>query len=308
MATYQGESWVDVQIATIVTQDSEDWRLLIRDDGSTDRTREIIRWWRDRFPDKIAILDEHNPQNLGLCGNFSALMSESSAPFAMFASWDDVWYRDKISSGVRAIRALESKHGSGVPLLVHTDLRMVDLNLHELQPRVLRYLGFVRSRHRIVSRFCLENTVWGCALVINKALLEMCNPIPSEARSEDWWFALTAAGLGVIEARDEVSIDWRRHGVNDSQLPTPLWKSIRNAVKSPWGYRQFLLSKIGENQKTVQVFLERFGDRLSTKDRDAVVAFLSLSSLGFWGRRRALLKNRIFYSSWIRTLGLLLLA
>lgn len=308
MATYQGESWVDVQIATIVAQDSDDWHLLIRDDGSTDRTREIIRWWRDRFPGKITILDEHNPQNLGLCGNFSALMGASSAPFAMFSSWDDVWYRDKISSALKAMRALEAKHGAEIPILFHTDLRMVDLNLHELQPRVLRYFGFVPSRRCVVSRFCLENTVLGCALVINRALLEMCNPIPGEVRSEDWWFALVAAGFGVIEASPEVSLDWRRHGVNDSALVLPLWKSILSAAKSPGIYRCTLLSKIEDNRKTIQAFLERFGDRLSERDRNAAVAFLSLSGLGFWGRRRALLKNRIFYSSWIRTLGLLLLA
>ena len=306
MTNYQGESWSDVQIATIVAQDYDNWRLLIRDDGSTDRTLDILRFWRDRFPDKIMILDEHNPQNLGLAGNVSALMTASSAPYVMFSSWDDVWYRDKVSNAVRAIRSLEAKYGAECPLLIHTDMRMVDANLHELYPSARKRFGVVPSRNLTVGRFCLENTASG-PIIVNRGLLQLGNPIPRAAKAEDWWLALVAAAFGVIEARPEVSMDYRRHGVNLSDVPLSLLASLRSVITHPLRHRRAFYAKLAVNQELIQAFLDSFDGRLSPRDRATVQAFLALPKLGFWARRRAILQHRIFYSSWARTAGLLLL-
>ena len=43
MSTYNGERFLAEQIESIRQQTYTDWRLLIRDDGSKDRTREIIQ-------------------------------------------------------------------------------------------------------------------------------------------------------------------------------------------------------------------------------------------------------------------------
>ena len=43
MATYNGEAYISQQIYSLQKQTFTDWRLLIHDDGSTDRTIEIIR-------------------------------------------------------------------------------------------------------------------------------------------------------------------------------------------------------------------------------------------------------------------------
>ena len=43
MATYNGEAYISQQIYSLQQQTFTDWRLLIHDDGSTDRTIEIIR-------------------------------------------------------------------------------------------------------------------------------------------------------------------------------------------------------------------------------------------------------------------------
>ena len=43
MATYNGEKYLRAQIQSIVSQSFTDFRLFIRDDGSTDSTVSIIR-------------------------------------------------------------------------------------------------------------------------------------------------------------------------------------------------------------------------------------------------------------------------
>lgn len=43
MSTYNGENFLAEQIESIQQQTYTDWTLLIRDDGSKDKTREIIK-------------------------------------------------------------------------------------------------------------------------------------------------------------------------------------------------------------------------------------------------------------------------
>ena len=43
MATYNGEKYLRKQIESIIHQTNKNWKLLIRDDGSTDSTVFIIR-------------------------------------------------------------------------------------------------------------------------------------------------------------------------------------------------------------------------------------------------------------------------
>jgi glycosyltransferase involved in cell wall biosynthesis len=306
MATYNGARWVDLQMASIVAQDYANWRLIIRDDASADETSSIIRAWRDRFPDRITILDEAGPVNLGLVGNFSALLIASSAPYVMMADWDDLWRGDKVSRAVSAITALEERAGPETPLLVHFDLRLVDANLNEIRNSSYSD-GVIPSRKRGVGGLCLENAVHGQALIANRALVDLATPIPRGAVWHDWWIALVATVFGKVEFRPEVSVDWRRHGANYSATSS-LADSIRSVITNPLKHRQQFYTLTEVNRQVIGTFLDRFGSRLLPLDRDTLQAFMSLPDVDFWARRRAIWRHRIFYSSWVRTLGLLLLA
>ena len=61
MATYNGERFLPVQLDSILNQEFEDWVLLVSDDGSTDRTREILLQYQKRYPNKIQILEKEKP-------------------------------------------------------------------------------------------------------------------------------------------------------------------------------------------------------------------------------------------------------
>jgi hypothetical protein len=307
MATYQAESWCDVQIATIVTQNCGNWRLIIRDDASTDSTRSILRFWRDRFPQRIFLLDEEKPRNLGVTGNFSALMAASTARYLMFSSWDDVWYRDKVSSALRGIKAAEQKRGADCPLLIHTDWRIVDGDLHGISNSARQHFGLFPERARSIGSLFLENQAWGCTMIANRALVRHSGRIPSEATCEDRWLALVALAFGELSGLPEVSIDWRRHGKNDSELPSTFLSACFAILRNPGAYRKVFQSKVLDSQSIIAAFYSEFAQDLTEQDRAAVNAFLTLQSMGFWARRGAVLKHRILYSSKLRNLGLLAL-
>ena len=45
LATYDGARFLGAQLASLDKQDFDNWRLLVRDDGSTDETLAIIGSW-----------------------------------------------------------------------------------------------------------------------------------------------------------------------------------------------------------------------------------------------------------------------
>lgn len=103
MATYNGEAYISQQIYSLQQQTFTDWRLLIHDDGSTDRTIEIIRELA-ATDQRICLIED------GLCfhsagRNFMHLLSLSTAPFISFCDEDDIWLQDKLSTQMEAIQA-----------------------------------------------------------------------------------------------------------------------------------------------------------------------------------------------------------
>ena len=65
LATYDGAAFLAAQLASILAQTHKNWRLVIRDDGSTDKTPEIIEAFRARHPGRVVVLEDE-AGNLGL--------------------------------------------------------------------------------------------------------------------------------------------------------------------------------------------------------------------------------------------------
>lgn len=305
MSTFNGASWLDTQLATIFAQDYQNWRLLIRDDGSSDQTRDIIKIWRDRYPEKITFVDESTSKNLGLGNSFSILMSASTAKYIVVADQDDVWYGNKISRSVAAIQLLAEREGMDKPLLIHTDVRVVDQNLRELCRSGMQYRGMCPIHKRTLASFCLENSAHGCTLILNRKLAEMCNPFPSKKIHVDWWIALVAEAFGKIEYRPEINMDWRRHKVNMSQASS--LKANFLSMRHPLAHRKAFYEKLQENYVIIEEFLARFDSILPQRRKDALQFFLDLESYDFLRKRYLMLHYRLFFSSWMRALGFFVL-
>lgn len=72
MATYNGEKYIKEQINSIINQTYTNWKLLIRDDGSKDKTVEIIKEY-EKKDDRIKLLED-NKGNLGFIKNLLSFL------------------------------------------------------------------------------------------------------------------------------------------------------------------------------------------------------------------------------------------
>jgi hypothetical protein len=214
LPTWNGARFVGEQIASIQQQSIGDWRLLVRDDGSTDGIGDII--------DRLAASDpriERLPDasaNAGVIANVSELMTaalQRGARRVMLADQDDVWLPHKIAN---SLALLDQEQGADRdrPVLVHTDLTVVDEQLHEVAPSFLRYQ---RKRHEPVDplgALLVTNFVTGCTTLFNDALLKLATPVPAEAPMHDWWLASCAAAAGTIRFHPGSTVLYRQHGAN----------------------------------------------------------------------------------------------
>lgn len=215
LASYNAEKYIVPQIDSILNQSYEKVSIIISDDGSTDKTLNILRNFRDKH-ENITLI-QNNSENKGHLGNFSYLSSyakKGSADYFCFSDQDDVWHSDKLTVLMEKMALLEKKHGKKTPILVHSDLRVVNSNLEEIAPSFIRYQGLPNPAKHQFSKLLLQNIVTGCALMINRALLEKATPIPEEALVHDWWFALCAKYFGILYYIDTPLIDYRQHGLN----------------------------------------------------------------------------------------------
>jgi glycosyltransferase involved in cell wall biosynthesis len=303
MATYNGASYLGEQIKSIFAQSYWNWRLIVRDDCSQDATTKILADFSRDYPERIRVVPP-NGARLGADGNFSRLLELADSNYIMFCDQDDIWLPDKIGLTMKRMRELEAENGTTTPLLVHTDMRVVDSQARELCDSVWRYGNHDPRLGAKLNRALVQNMVYGCAVMINAPLRNVAVPIPSDIVQYDWWLALVAVCLGRIAHVNEPTALYRQHG--DNTVGVRGWgisyvlNKISHLRDSPNGP----LAKLLAGQRQAGVLLGRFGDRLSSEDRERLLAYAELSNIGFFSRRRVLIKYRFFKKGVIRNVGL----
>lgn len=85
MAVYNGEKYISEAIQSILNQTLSDFEFIIVNDGSKDRTEEIIRSYRD---ERIKIIN--NEKNLGLIGSLNKGLEIASGKYIARLDHDDI--------------------------------------------------------------------------------------------------------------------------------------------------------------------------------------------------------------------------
>lgn len=297
LATYNGGRYIRPQIDSILAQTCAEWRLMIRDDGSSDDTVSICQDYTARHPERIRLLADKRGR-LNVSGNFSELLGQSQGKYIMFCDQDDIWLPEKIEKTLAAMRAMEDEYGASVPALAHTDSQVVDENLRLIAPSALRYVH--RRPNPSVNRLCMELPIFGHAVMINRELKELGGRIPEAFVSWDWWFPLVAVVFGHIRFVDEPLVLWRRHSrtvssSNKHKLSSYLAKSLADH------HRRVFISF-----QQCEVFYEIFSKRLSA-EHQAFFASVSRIRSSNWAMRRFLvIRHRLFKTGFLKTAGVLL--
>lgn len=212
LAAYNGEQFLKEQIDSILNQTYKDWRLLIRDDGSTDGTIQIIKSYAAKYPDKIRLVED-NLGNLGVGQNFGRLLELCQAEYIMFCDQDDVWLPGKLEKTFSKMKETEKLYPD-TPILVFSDLKIVDENLKVIADSLHSYHKIDPIKESLLKNLIFHSFVTGSTIMMNKKLRDISIPIPQFSRMHDWWVALNAANSGKIFYIHAATVLYRQHPKN----------------------------------------------------------------------------------------------
>lgn len=301
LATYNGASHLREQLESLLRQDSNNWRLLVRDDGSTDETVAVLSTYAQRFPDQVILLPCPDG-NLGARGNFSKLLLNADADYVMLCDQDDLWLPDKISKTLSEMQRLEASFGKTTPLLVHTDFRVVDEQLRVLAESGWRYQETDPGRSAL-NQLLVQNVATGCTIMINRALREIALPVPPEALMHDWWLALVASAFGRIGCLRQPTLLYRQHAGNE--VGAQNWSAAY--ILGLISQLAFIRKVMARNRVQAKVFYECYQTSLSERDKALLETFFLMPEHGVLRRRLNIVRYGIFYTGTIRNIGWLLL-
>lgn len=201
MSTYQGERFVEEQIVSILSQLPNDGRLLIRDDGSRDRTIEIIEAIKEP---RVTLV---RGQNIGFARSFLWLLATAPKDFemVMLSDQDDVWLPNKIERAWHALRGKDK-----TPFLYCSRMQLVDEKLKRVG------VSPIWPRGPSFDNALTENIVTGCTIALNRAAHSLVLSVGDERRIyfHDWWIYLVVSALGKVVMDEEPTILYRQHGNN----------------------------------------------------------------------------------------------
>lgn len=294
LSTYNGEQFLAEQIQSIQNQTVQDWKLLIRDDGSRDRTREIIQEFVAQ-DSRIHWINENESKNLGVIKSFHNLAQFEEADVYFFSDQDDVWLPQKLELSLAEAR----KYPAEMPLMVYMDLTVVNQDLEVLSSSMIRSQSG-HANTELVQELT-ENTVTGGVAMVNHALIQLWNQT-EDILMHDWYLALLATAFGKLVYIDQPGELYRQHEHN--VLGARTWsKRIKKWLRPSLLFRMYW-DLIKKSQQQAAFLLDM---PLSAEKRELVTAYVTILDQPMHERWRilrqyGLRKNKAFHTLVFTTL------
>lgn len=230
VATYNGEKYIAEQLNSILSQIGAEDEVVVSDDGSTDRTLEVVAQLNDP---RIRVLHStaHRYNK-----NFQNAMQAAKGDIIFFSDQDDVWLPGKVEA---CLKALEE-----VDLVCHNCI-VTDSELNTTSPS---FFALYHSGPGVLKN-ALKNTYYGNSLAFRRKVMEAALPLPDTAEiGHDLWLGLVAEMIGKVRFIDTPYLLYRRHdnafshtGSFAKRSKRPLWVKLWSRVIVLWHVLRFRL-------------------------------------------------------------------
>lgn len=212
MSTYNGERYLEALLNSLLRQDYPNFRIFIRDDGSSDGTPAIVNQYCSNFPGKI-VRSCRTAGNIGVTRSFFSLLEHvADGAYLMFCDQDDVWFDDKISTFMVRMREVEGN--VTVPTLVFGDMIVTDQDLNVVAQSFWTYQRLDPNIASDWRRLMMTNVVTGCSSMCNSAAVGCLRNAPYLPVLHDHLAAIVVARQGVLTALTKPTMFYRQHQKN----------------------------------------------------------------------------------------------
>ena len=198
LSTYNGEKYLPELLESVLAQKNIYVDILARDDGSTDKTVEILKKY-----DRVKV---YGGNNLKPAKSFLDLIWKADINYDYYAlcDQDDVWKEEKIISAVKCIENIDK------PALYSSAVEVVDKDLTFIRK------SFTDNTFKNPLYDILTYGTPGCTFVFNKALMEKLKQYkPSVISMHDSWISFVCLAVnGFFYSDQNAYIMYRQHDAN----------------------------------------------------------------------------------------------
>lgn len=181
ISTYNGEKYLKEQLDSVLKQTYPNIEIVIRDDGSSDSTVELIKEYQEKY-DNIQLKEG---TNIGFIRSFFKLLELADADYYAYCDQDDIWLEKKVELAVNALE----KANNEKPNMVFGNSDYYDENMN--------FIGNGEG-HKV---FSFKNSLYECVaqgmtMTINQVAKKMIiENIPEKCLFHDWWTYMICSGL-----------------------------------------------------------------------------------------------------------------
>jgi glycosyltransferase involved in cell wall biosynthesis len=216
IATYNGEKFLSEQLDSILSQIGELDEVIVVDDGSKDRTFDILSSYKDR---RIRLY--LNEKNLGACATFEKAINLAQGRYIILSDQDDVWLDGRVE---KMCNALEYNPG-----LISSNFCFIDAKGEAVVISALTPLKTDQSLDyttNIIKLFFGKMQYFGSAMAFSAQLKEILLPFPQYVEAHDHWIAIAANLSGQNHHIEDITLKRRIHGSNLSHANRKLSAKI----------------------------------------------------------------------------------
>lgn len=213
IATYNGERYIGEQIKSILNQLNSSDEIIVSDDGSKDKTIDIVKSFDDK---RIRIID--GPRKGSPISNFENALKAAKGEYIFTADQDDVWTEDKVRTCMRYLQSYDC---------IISDAIVTDSELKQTSP------SFYKTNNTKTGKWynlLVKNGYLGCCMAFNRKVLNSALPFPEYIPMHDIWIGNVAAFRFNVKFIGEKLILFRRHGYNSSTTASKSKYSIIDRI------------------------------------------------------------------------------
>lgn len=181
IATYNGEKYIAEQLESILIQIGDQDEVIVSDDGSSDKTIEVIKAFNDS---RIRIF--FNNGKRGYTSNFENALTKANGDIIFLSDQDDVWLPGKYDD----VTGLLEKYD-----LVVTDSKVTDEYLNITHDS---FFDLYSSGEGIIKN-AIRNTYYGSCMALKRKILDYAMPFPKNDNiGFDIWIGFVAEIIGKV--------------------------------------------------------------------------------------------------------------
>lgn len=275
LAVYNGESFIARAIDSVQKQSYPHWELIIVNDGSIDKTANIISEYREQ---RIKLIN--NPKNLGVTPSRNKYLQAANGKYIAIIDADDEWHETKLEKQVHFLET-------------HPDHALCGAYAYRTNGNA----GY-NWQYPVNDSDIRISLLWGSAIIHSSILIRKCilekHQIFYDARqvqAEDYKLICECIKHGKAHNIPEVLLHYHEH---DEQLTCRKDEQILHSVNVAWYYITNI-ANIRLNKLYFQTFKQLFvyKDTIDTEALNQMANMLSelLNNKTHWFNKQKLRKS-----------------